>query len=60
MEEDEVGAYVDAVSRVVDLPIPAAYRQGVIDNLQAILRQTAGLMAVELDPAEESAPIFHP
>jgi hypothetical protein len=55
-----IGCYVDAASAAVNLPIPEAYRQGVVDNLAAIFRQSEGLMALELEIAEEAAPVFRP
>jgi hypothetical protein len=60
LDEKAIGGYVDAASAAVCLPIPEEYRQGVIDNLASIFRQTEGLMALELDSAEEAAPVFRP
>jgi len=60
MDQHRIGVYVDAASEAVGLLIPAEYRQGVVENLQAILVQSAGLMALELDPTEEAAPVFFP
>ncbi len=60
MDQQEIGAYVDAASKAVGLPIPAEYRQGVIETMQALMRQSVDLMALELDSTEEAAPVFHP
>ncbi len=60
MDQEAVGLYIDAVSQAIDLPIPAEYRQGVIDNMTLILRQAEGLMALQLESTEEAAPVFHP
>jgi hypothetical protein len=57
---DEVAAYVDAAPEVVGLPVPEQYREGVISTLHLILIQSAPLLALELDRAQEYAPVFRP
>ena len=55
---DGVAAYVAAAPDIIGLPIPEQYRDGVIANLHLILIQIAPLLALELDPAQEAAPVF--
>lgn len=52
--------YADATSKAIGLPIPAEFRAAVIANLEMIFAQSAGLMALSLDPKEEVASIFQP
>jgi hypothetical protein len=59
-DREEVAAYVDSASVVLGLPLPEQYREGVIANLRLILTQSAGLMALDLDWADEAAPVFQP
>jgi hypothetical protein len=57
---DGVAAYVDAAPELIGLPVPEQYREGVIANLHLILTQSAPLLALELDRAQEAAPVFRP
>jgi hypothetical protein len=60
IDREGVAAYVAAAPDLIGLPIPAEYREGVIANLHLILIQSAQLLALELDPAQEAAPVFRP
>ncbi|MCW2362747.1 MULTISPECIES: DUF4089 domain-containing protein [Sphingobium] len=59
-DRDGVAIYVAAAPEIIGLPVPAEYREGVINNLHLILVQSAPLLALELDPALEAAPVFRP
>lgn len=54
----DVAAYVDAAAALRNLVLAPEHRKGVIANLQQILTQSAPLMALDLDAAEEAAPVF--
>ena len=56
----DLGAYVDSVSAMIDLPIPAASRPIVIANLEVARRMVALLDNFELDEREEPAPVYRP
>lgn len=57
---DGVSAYVAAAPEIIGLPIPAEHRESVITNLRLIMEQSSPLLALELDPIQESAPVFRP
>jgi len=60
IQREGVAAYVAAAPDLIGLPVPAQYREGVIATLHLILIQSAPLLALELDPALEPAPVFRP
>lgn len=60
IDREGVAAYVAAAPELIGLPVPAQYREGVIANLHLMLVQSAPLLALELDPAQEAAPVFRP
>jgi hypothetical protein len=58
--EDDTGAFVDAMAKLIGLPIDAASREKVIANVN-IARTIAGLaMAEPVPDATENAPVFRP
>lgn len=58
--EDDTGAYVDAMAKVIGLPIDPASRDKVIANVN-VARTIAGLaLATTLPDATENAPVFEP
>ncbi|MBX3502277.1 MAG: DUF4089 domain-containing protein [Alphaproteobacteria bacterium] len=58
--EDDTGTYVDAMARIIGLPIDPALRDKVIASFD-IARTIAGLaLAAPLPDATESAPVFEP
>ena len=58
--EDDTGAYVDAMARIIGLPIDPASRDKVIANVN-VARTIAGLaLAAALPDATENAPVFEP
>lgn len=58
--EDDTGAYVDAMAKIIGLPIDPASRDKVIANVN-VARTIAGLALVApLPDATENAPVFGP
>ena len=58
--EDDTGAYVDAMAKVIGLPIDPAARDKVIANVN-VARTIASLaLAAPLPDATENAPVFEP
>jgi hypothetical protein len=49
-----------AMAKVVGIDIPAAYEHEVAANLERMIDLTKPLMAFELDPHVEQAPVFTP
>jgi hypothetical protein len=59
-DETETAAWLDAVSRVIDLPIPDAYRDGVLLNLRVIAAHVERLGDFALGDHTEPAPVYRP
>jgi len=60
MPDDDTGAFVDAMAKVVGLPIDPAARDKVIANF-TIARTIAGLaLAGPIADATENGPVFQP
>jgi hypothetical protein len=60
MSDDDTGAFVDAMAKVVGLPIDPASRDKVIANF-TVARSIAGLALAEPIPdATENGPVFQP
>lgn len=60
MPDDDTGAFVDAMAKVVGLPIDPAARDKVIANF-TISRTIAGLALAEpIADATENGPVFQP
>ena len=57
---DEVGAYADTASKVLDLKIPEAYRAGVVANLERLFQLGELAMNFPLPDDIEVAPVFQP
>jgi Protein of unknown function (DUF4089) len=51
---------IDALSQLTDLPIPAAYREGVAVQLTALREQAELVLGLPLEPTVEPAPVFTP
>jgi Protein of unknown function (DUF4089) len=56
----ELEAHVDAVAKLVALPIAPAYRPGVVLYLGVIAAAAAQVMAFPLPDEVEPAPVFGP
>lgn len=54
------GDYVDTLSAVLDLPIPAELRPGVIDNIERIWVIAQPVLDFPLPDDLEVAPTFEP
>ena len=60
MPDDDTGAYVDAMAKVIGLPIDPASRDKVIANFN-VARTIAGLALAEpIADATENGPVFRP
>ncbi len=60
MPDDDTGAFVDAMAKVVGLPIDPASRDKVIANF-TVGRTIAGLALAEpIADATENGPVFQP
>jgi Protein of unknown function (DUF4089) len=60
MPDDDTGAFVDAMAKVVGLPIDPASRDKVVANF-AVARTIAGLALAEpIADATENGPVFQP
>jgi hypothetical protein len=58
--DDNTGAFVDAMAKVIGLPIDPASRDKVIANVD-VARTIAGLaLAAPLPDTTENAPVFEP
>lgn len=56
----QIAACADAASQVLDLPVPDAYRAGVIANLERLLQLGELVMNFPLPDDIEVAPVFRP
>jgi len=56
----DLDAYIDCVSRMIDLPIPAASKPIVIANLEVAKRMAVLLDEFELDEREEPTLVYRP
>jgi hypothetical protein len=52
--------YVDAAAQLLELPLPKAWRDSVIGNLQTTLRLAASFADFPLPDEAEPAPVFVP
>ena len=55
-----VAAYVDQTASMVGLPIPAEYRQSVIDNFDRIAAIAQLVLEFPMPEETEIAPVFEP
>jgi hypothetical protein len=58
--QTDFGAFVDSVSSMIGLSIPAASKPVVAANLEVASRMAALLENFELDEREEPAPVYRP
>ena len=58
MTQQALQNYADATAAALGVPIPAEYRDGVLQNLETIFAQSARLMSLALGPQDEAAPVF--
>ncbi|MEX0270209.1 DUF4089 domain-containing protein [Leptolyngbyaceae cyanobacterium UHCC 1019] len=58
--ERDLSAFVDQAALLIDLPIPADYRQGVIANFERIAAIAQLVIEFPLPDDIELAPIFEP
>lgn len=52
--------FVEAMSEVVGLPIPAEYREGVVANIERIHTVAQFVLEFPLPDDIEAAPVFEP
>ncbi len=57
---NDIPAYVDAASSLLDLPIAPAHRDAVIEAMTMIMAQAALVLAFDLPATIEAAPRFIP
>jgi hypothetical protein len=55
---DTLLAFIDVQSVVIDLPIPASHRDGVLFNLERLAGMADLVSSFPLDPEVEPAPVF--
>jgi len=53
-------AYLDSAAELIDLPIDAAHRPGVLLNLERIAQMGALVMDFDLPDETEPGPVFRP
>lgn len=58
--EKDLSTFVDQTADLIGLPIPAEYRQGVIDNFERIAAIAQLVTEFPLPEDTEIAPIFEP
>ncbi len=58
--EQDLSTFVDQTARLIGLPIPADYRQGVIDNFERIAAIAQLVTEFPLPEDTEIAPVFEP
>lgn len=58
--EKDLSTFVDQAAILIDLPIPAAYRQAVIDNFERIAAIAQLVTEFPLPEDTEIAPVFEP
>jgi hypothetical protein len=56
----DLDAWIDAMMPVLGITLDPAFRPGVIQNLQVVLRLSAIVLEFPLDEREEPAPVFEP
>ena len=56
----EVLGYLDAAAQLLELPLPPAWRDSVISNLQTTLRLAESFVDFPLPDEAEPAPVFVP
>jgi len=59
-EPFDAEAYVDAVAKLIGLPIDPAHRPGVVLNLERIAQMAALVMEFDLPEETEPAPVYTP
>jgi hypothetical protein len=57
-DNDAIGAYIDAASKLQQLPLSPEQRARAIQTLTMTAQIVAPLMAFELPPETEAAPVF--
>jgi hypothetical protein len=57
---ENVGEFVDQMAAVVDLPIPAEYRDGVVLNFERICTVAQLVLEFPIPEDIEVAPVFEP
>lgn len=57
---EELGAYVDEAAKLIDLPIAAEHRPGVVQFVGVNMGAAALVMEFPLPDGVEGAPVFEP
>ncbi len=57
---ENIAEFVDAMAIVVDLPLPAEYRDSVIANFERISTVAQRVIEFPLPEDVEAAPVFEP
>ena len=60
MQRHRIEAYIDAVAAVIDLPIAAEHREGVVRYFELAAQLAVLVNAVPLGIADDPAPVFKP
>ncbi len=59
-DKEAIEAYVDAAAAVLDLPIAAEHRPGVLVNFGLLVAQASLVFDFPLDDRVDMAPVFQP
>ena len=60
MKKPDVGAYIDTVAQMIELPIAPQYRDAVIANFERTAQIASLALAEPLADDVEGAPVFRP
>ena len=60
MKKPDVGAYIDTVAQMIELPIAPQYRDAVIANFERAAQIASLALAEPLADDVEGAPVFRP
>ena len=56
----DIDAWIDAMMPVLGITLDPAFRPGVVQNLQVVLRLSGIVLEFPLDEREEPAPVYEP
>jgi hypothetical protein len=56
----DIDAWIDAMMPVLGIALDPAFRPGVVQNLQVVLRLAGLVLEFPLDEREEPAPVYEP
>ncbi len=58
--DSDVADYVDRASALLEIPLDAAHRPGVIENMKRMASLAQLVMAEPFASTDEAAPVFEP